>query len=154
MYNAANICKVHLVDPDMQFGSARHSASFSWQISDSLLSYKCSYASLVCSGRSYGRSTRLLSPHSSFVLQYFLYLNGVILDITDVMVNCEAWSFIATHCPAPRCSEGMTFKGNFLPVNEECFTAYSQPGETYFSHPHSRSTTMPRNNKRKGRRRR
>ena len=70
------------------------------------------------------------------------------------MVNCQAWSFIAAHCPPPNCAEGMTFKGSFLPVREECFTAHTQPGEAYYPQAHPRSGAVPRNNKRKGRRKR
>ena len=88
------------------------------------------------------------------MLQYYLALNGVVLDITDVMLNCEAWSFIATHCPTARCAEGMTFKGSFLPVREECFAAWVVPGESHFAQAHTRSSAMPRNNKRKARRKR
>ena len=57
------------------------------------------------------------------MLQYYMHLNGIILDITDVAQNCAVWSFLHKRCPAARCSEILTFKGGVLPVREECFAA-------------------------------
>ena len=87
------------------------------------------------------------------MLQYYMHLNGIILDITDVAQNCAVWSFLHKRCPAARCSEILTFKGGVLPVREECFAAHTNVSETSYAYT-SRPAGTPRNNKRKGRRRR
>jgi hypothetical protein len=99
-------------------------------------------------------------------LQYYLYLGGRVLDITEVMVNCDSWKHLAEHCPEARCQESMTVKGGFLPVREECFWGHghftSEDDHAYASaqsgftsgHSQGRERVRTRNNKGKGRRRR
>lgn len=91
------------------------------------------------------------------VLQYYLCLYGVILDITDVMASCSQWSAFGPHCPGPRCSEATTFKGDFLPIREEIFFAFAQANDSVFAQQAQQQACSggpPRNNKRKARRRR